>query len=121
MSETKLYTGTLLSYDNLDEKGVLKFLQNNPDLEINGGEGYNPNEKVQFIYDSDTFEIKYAYVSSNETLYKMTNNVEHEDTEFLDIMYGNEDEINYAALFHNGGTCLSEVLENSIINHLKIQ
>lgn len=82
--------------------------------------GYNDLNK--YIFDTWEELFKGCCLFSDDTKYLFINNelyllIEHEEDEYADIIktWKNEDgTISFVAEFYNGGTCLVEVLNDSI-------
>ena len=79
----------------------------------------NGNIELKSYFDSwqeqmiDEYYEKYFIV--NGEVWEAIEHIESEDGEFIDIMIPNEDgTITFVQQFYNGGTCLSECIEDGI-------
>lgn len=101
MSETKLYTGILSPVNStplqlLRERGI-------SEEEIN-------SDKIEYIFEEHFYE---THIILDGKVYKFD---EKNETDYLDmckIVTDTDGKVYYTAIFHNGGTCLSEVLEEA--------
>ena len=63
-------------------------------------------------------ELGFVYNGSNNTLYEIYDHSIMDDEDFIFREIGPKN-YEFIGAFYNGGTCLSEVLEDCIVNHLK--
>lgn len=120
MSYTELHSGKLrkLRFD-MDIEEFKEWLETKEGFEVE-----DFDEKIEDEYEffevrdkskkyKEPMYIKYVYNKGN--LYEMTEHSGGESNDYAHITIVNKDEtINFTYLFHNGGTCFSEMLEEGL-------
>lgn len=112
MSDYESHSGRLLPIKRLENESDFEYFKRatgkEPDAE-------SIEESVmEALYDADLYE---EYFYFKETLYK---NVDHQELDPYDttcVLQGNEEDgYTYNTMFYNGGTCLSEMIEEALEN-----
>ena len=108
MSYTELHTGKLIKVDlgdlTLEEYCEKQCKENDKPLS-----SFNKDYTEQF---RDSFYEKFIIL--NDELYEFLEHEEHEDENYFMKLYPNQDgTISFIGQFYNGGTCLSEMLEDA--------
>lgn len=109
MSDYKAYTGKLKKIEFLNDNETLEELQYRAYLDFGGKGKYYKNILFEDFYDD------FLIIENN--LYKIMDLNETDPYDNYCIINKNEDStFSFSTRFYNGGTCLSEMLEDTIKN-----
>ena len=111
MSQNEFHTGRLVPVD-LEGKTIEEFAEKTCReagiLEISS---YHDSWLEELKYEGD-YE-KYFIVE--DVIYEMVDHAETDDDYFVHMRRNEDGSISFSAQFYNGGTCLSEVIEDSVL------
>lgn len=115
MSRTEFHTGKLypINFGN-DLEGFCKRIAKSNSIEL--GEDWQEDFKDAFDeYSNKRNSQKEEYFIHGENLYRVIDHVESEDSEyFMNVTRNNDGSLQFMGQFYNGGTCFSEMLEESL-------
>ena len=107
MSETETHIGKLKRI-NLNNQSVEDYCKK-----------YCEHNNIINTYDSFTeyfhCELYEEYIITDNNIFQFITNKESRDYEYISFIDKNDDDTyNYVMQFHNGGTCLSEMLHDAL-------
>ena len=110
MSQNEFHTGRLVPVD-LEGKTVEEFAE-----KVCREAGIS---EISSYHDSWSEELKYEggyekYFIIEDAIYEMVDHSETDDDYFVHMKRNEDGSISFSAQFYNGGTCLSEIIEESI-------
>ena len=110
MSQNEFHTGRLVPAD-LGGKTIEEFAE-----KICREAGIS---EISSYHDSWLDELKYEgayekYFIVEDVIYEMVDHSEADDEYFVHLRRNEDGSISFSAQFYNGGTCLSEIIEESI-------
>lgn len=110
MSQNEFHTGKLVPVD-LGGKTIEGFAE-----KICRESGIS---EISSYHDSWLEELKYEggyekYFIVEDVIYEMVDHSETDDDYFVHMKRNEDGSISFSAQFYNGGTCLSEIIEESI-------
>lgn len=111
MSDYEAHRGKLLLIKRQENESDKEYFQRAIGEKFNEEKWDEDDSVVNCLYEMDLYD-KYFYVNN-----KIYENVDHQELEPYGAQELNGDEINgftYFMMFYNGGTCLSEMIEDAL-------
>lgn len=112
MSRQEVHRGKLIPFNRLDNERDREYMER---LCRKIGEPFQKdsweNNLREYIYDADLYEKVFIV---KDKLYENAEHKEYEDYDFHEFDGNEVDGYTYFTSFYNGGTCLSEILEEEI-------
>lgn len=122
MSEVELHTGTLRKVDTGEltaeewcKTCVKLYLGSYPNGYIDNGD-INWMEAFSDINCNRRYNNMPFYITTGTSIYEVEDINHGDDFDLIDMTKVSDNAYSYVAQFYNGGTCLTEVLENELKN-----